>query len=58
MGKGNKGKNKHKIKRLKEVKRAVGLAMDCTWSEEGRTLKNKDEPVYGVGKIKNRISEM
>jgi hypothetical protein len=32
--------------------------MDCTWNEEGRCLKNKDEPSFGIGKIKNKISEM
>jgi hypothetical protein len=26
----------------KTVKRGVKLAMDCAWSEEGKSLKNKD----------------
>jgi hypothetical protein len=52
------GKKKQQRKLVKKLqKRAIKLAMDCTWNEEGRCLKNKDEPVYGVGKVK-RMSEM
>jgi hypothetical protein len=32
--------------------------MDCAWNVEGRSVKNKDEPYPGVGKIKEKLSEM
>jgi hypothetical protein len=41
-----KGKGKKKVKTTAPVsKRGIALAMDCTWSVEGRTLKNKDQKV-------------
>jgi hypothetical protein len=55
------GQKKQKLRAKlirKSRKRAIKLAMDCTWNEEGRCFKNKDKPLYGVGKIKEKISEM
>jgi hypothetical protein len=49
---------KHKAKHPKLPSRAVKLAMDCVWNVEGRTLKNKDEPYFGIGKVKEKISEL
>jgi hypothetical protein len=53
---GKKKLHKKLVKKLQ--KKAIKLAMDCTWNEEGRCLRNKDEPVHGVGKIKEKMSEM
>jgi hypothetical protein len=36
------GKKKATKSSKKPTKKAVKLAMDCTWNEDGRTLKNKD----------------
>jgi hypothetical protein len=62
MGKENKEKvkknRKDEVPRHSRTKRAIKLAMDCTWNEEGRCLKNKDEPLFGVGRIRHRISEL
>jgi hypothetical protein len=48
------GKKKEKKKRQR---RAVKLAMDCVWSVESRTVKNKDEPCGQLEEKKNGKKE-
>jgi hypothetical protein len=38
-------------------KRGIKLAMDCSWSKEGRSVKNKDVRVPEV-KNKKKMSEL
>jgi hypothetical protein len=57
-----RGKLKRRLKKVekaaKRQRKAVKLAMDCTWNEESRTLRNKDEPERKKRRVKEKLDDM